>query len=305
MPRQHVPSIAALAWAAIACGGTGSGSSPNGAGGSTGGIENPSGTLAGEQVDRPGANARLAAPCGWLGVGWLANKIQFSPDGSTLAIHDDRHVKLLRASDWQPLHALPPLSSDVVDFAFTANDTIAISAAINDPEAPPSPDAPADRTRVHRVADGSVLAELSDPDDPAGPAPLPLALAASSDGSVLATTQRNLGADTLSVSVWSMPEAALVWTTAVEGPSSSIFFASLAVSPDGALVAVSTAGQAHLFDASNAAELAVIDGAGSRLAFSSDGSYMATGGSEGTMRLWRAATEAEVVAQSSIERTGK
>jgi WD40 repeat protein len=217
-------------------------------------------------------------PCGWLGVGWVIDKLQFSPDGAMLGVHDGRHVKLLRASDWAPLHALPPLASDVVDFAFTADDTVAIAAALTDPDAGPSDNDPAPRRRVHRLADGSILGELSDPDDPAGTDALTVALASSRDGAVLASAQRDLSANTLSVSIWSMPEQALVATVTVEVALTPVYSASLAVSPDGAHVAVSTAGQAHVLDASTGAELAVIDSAGGSLAFSPDGQYLAAGG---------------------------
>jgi WD40 repeat protein len=239
-------------------------------------VETPSGTLVGDRVDRP--RVSVAAPCGWLGIGWVAKKLRFSPDGSMVAIHDGRHVKLLRVNDYRPLHALPPRATGVVDFAFTADDTVAISAALEDADAPPSANGPPNRTRVHAVSDGAILAELSDPEDPAGPEPLPLALAASGDGSVLASAQRNGGANKLTVSIWSMPESVLVKTIEVATAGASVVFASLAVSPDGARVAVSTAGKAHLFDAGDGTELAAIDGVGSWLTFSPDSRYLAGSG---------------------------
>ncbi|HKY38202.1 MAG TPA: hypothetical protein VJN18_19805 [Polyangiaceae bacterium] len=275
---RQAPSIAALALVVAGCGSSGGGGS-GGDGGTAGATESPTGTLLGDAVHRPDAGGRITTPCGWLGVGWVARKLQFSPDGSILGIHDGRHVKLLRASDWTPLHALPPLASSVEAFAFTDGDTIAISASLTEPDAPDSANVPAEKTRVHRVADGAVVGELSDPDDPAGPDSLPVALAASSDGSVLASAQRDPSAKMLSVSIWSMPERTLVRTIAVEGALTPVYSASLAVSPDGARVAVSTAGRAQLFETSSGTEIAVLDPAGGSLTFSPNGQYLATSAS--------------------------
>jgi WD40 repeat protein len=229
-------------------------------------------TLTGDPADRPSGADRVTVPCGFLGVGWQASKVAFSPDGSLLGVADGRRVKIIRVSDWTPVKALPPGADTTLDFAFTAGGTIAVATTDLDP---PNPELILPVARIYKIDDGSIVGDFSTDSKK----PVPVAFAASRDGSVLATLEREFSTSALIVTIRAMPSMAVTTTVSAgtlvldggQGPG------DIAVSPDGTILAVSFPKEVRLYDTSSGTQMKALSGVAAPLSFSPNGKYLGTG----------------------------
>lgn len=232
-----------------------------------------SGTLTGDPAERPSGANRLSVPCGWLGVGWQASKMAFTPDGTELGIADGSRVKILRVSDWTPVKELPPGAQSTSDFAFTAGGMIAAITSDLEPK-DPTLDVPV--SRLYRIDDGSVVTDFT---AAAPEKTIPAAVTASADGTVLANLDRRFSDNAMSVTVRSMPAMTVTATLAAgtfmisgsQGPS------AIALSPKGDVLAVSFDNEVDLYQTSDGTKIkALTTAGGAPVLFSPNGKYIAS-----------------------------
>lgn len=201
--------------------------------------------------------------------------LAFSPDGGLLAVAGaDGLVWLWRLADGAPLGTLAGHRSPVLAMAFAPDSASLITAdrglSYAHNEGRPM------AVRVWRVADRASLRTIAGPENVQG-----VALAAG--GTLLATAFNQPGGG--GVRLWRLEADGLRPVLFVSNAA-----AALAISPDGAILAVGSTGEARLWRVADGAPLQILRGHPANvdsLAFGADGATLATASRDGTLRHWR------------------
>ncbi|MBN8469288.1 hypothetical protein JYJ95_22540 [Corallococcus exiguus] len=217
------------------------------------GEENPP-----EQVP-PVSSAAPFQPCGAIGAGALATSA-LSPDGSVLAAATlSGQLVLYRTSDGSRLQTLWELPGQQVSVVFSEDGSLLVAANQT-------------QTRIWRYPDLTPVRTFDLPHSHRT-----TALALSADGAFLATGGFDTaGSETASVRIWSVANGSLRGSLQ---RSYEQIVQSLAFSPDGASLAVSTHHFVFVVGAADASgHKAFPELSGGQVGWSKDGSLLASGG---------------------------
>ena len=203
-----------------------------------------------------------------LGKG-LAMGVDYSPDGSLLAVASSIGIYLYDAGDLREVEFLKTESS-VNSVAFSPDGSLLASGS-GDPGSGPDSNA----VRLWRVSDGKLLRTLK------GYVSGVESVAFSPDGSLLAAVAGD------AVRLWRVSDGKLLRT--LKPPEHPVLVSSVAFSPDGSLLALGSDETVRLWRVSDGKLLRTLNtySNGVRsVAFSPDGSLLASGSDE-AIRLWR------------------
>lgn len=202
------------------------------------------------------------------------NAARISPDGRRLASGSrDTMVKMWNLSDGTVLWSQPAHTDGVFGLAFSPDgDLVATGGFFED-----------GAIKLWRAADGSLVRRILDfPGSPFGPF-LPIVF--SPDGTLIASIQE--GVD---IYVWRVSDGVLVHHFRQIG----LPVTSLAISPDGSLLASGGVQSIHLWEISTGNLRRVLPGSGRSVDFSPDGRILLAGGRRlrepgGVLDFWRVA----------------